>query len=116
MFSSMINIFNWKDPGRVTCLRSDSQRSTFDQLVDSGTNAPALLSIISRQPIRLASLSCVLPADDACANCGSFGGEDGVKLKNCTACLLVKHWSSVNCQRAQPPQEAQEGMQYHGMN
>ena len=43
------------------------------------------------------------------ANCGSLGGEDGVKLKNCTACLLAKY-CNVNCQRAQPPQEAQEGM------
>ena len=30
------------------------------------------------------------------SNCGSFGGENGIKLKNCTACLLVKYWSSVS--------------------
>ena len=35
---------------------------------------------------------------DVCANCGQEGG-DGVKLKNCTACLLVKY-CSVDCQRA----------------
>ena len=33
-----------------------------------------------------------------CANCGQDGG-DGVKLKNCTACLLVKY-CSVDCQEA----------------
>ena len=46
-------------------------------------------------------MSCalpVLPADDACANCGK-GGEDGVKLKNCTACGLVKY-CGVDCQKA----------------
>ena len=44
-------------------------------------------------------MSCVLPADDVCANCGSNGDEDTVKLKNCTACLLVKY-CSVKCQKA----------------
>ena len=34
----------------------------------------------------------------ACANCGKAGG-DGVKLRNCTACLLVKY-CGVGCQRA----------------
>ena len=36
-----------------------------------------------------------------CANCGKHGdGEGGVvKLKNCTACLLVKY-CSVDCQKA----------------
>ena len=33
-----------------------------------------------------------------CANCGKAGG-DGVKLRNCTACLLVKY-CGVDCQRA----------------
>ena len=35
---------------------------------------------------------------DVCANCGREGG-DGVRLKNCTACLLVKY-CSVDCQKA----------------
>ena len=46
-------------------------------------------------------MSCVLPAaSDVCANCGRTGADDGVtKLKNCTACLLVKY-CGVDCQRA----------------
>jgi len=36
--------------------------------------------------------------DEACANCGKLG-SDAVKLKNCTACRLVKY-CSVDCQRA----------------
>ena len=35
---------------------------------------------------------------DVCANCGQEGGG-GVKLKNCTACLLVKY-CGVDCQKA----------------
>ena len=35
---------------------------------------------------------------DVCANCGQEGGE-GVKLKNCTACLLVQY-CGVDCQKA----------------
>ena len=44
--------------------------------------------------------SCVPAATsaDVCANCGKEGG-DGVKLKNCTACLLVKY-CGVGCQKA----------------
>ena len=38
-------------------------------------------------------------AADVCANCGQEGGNDGVKLKNCTACLLVKY-CGVDCQKA----------------
>ncbi|EJK70587.1 hypothetical protein THAOC_08041, partial [Thalassiosira oceanica] len=42
---------------------------------------------------------CVMAAAaDVCANCGREGGE-GVKLKNCTACLLVKY-CGVDCQKA----------------
>ena len=41
---------------------------------------------------------------DLCANCGREGGDgSGVKLKNCTACLLVKY-CSVDCQKAQRKQ------------
>ncbi|EJK50079.1 hypothetical protein THAOC_30987, partial [Thalassiosira oceanica] len=46
-------------------------------------------------------MSCVPVADDggeACANCGKQG-SDTVKLKNCTACRLVKY-CGVDCQRA----------------
>ncbi|EJK46184.1 hypothetical protein THAOC_35160 [Thalassiosira oceanica] len=44
--------------------------------------------------------SCVpvAAAADVCANCGREGG-DGVRLKNCTACLLVKY-CGVDCQKA----------------
>jgi len=37
-------------------------------------------------------------AAHACANCGK-AGSDGVKLRNCTACLLVKY-CGVDCQGA----------------
>ena len=37
-------------------------------------------------------------ASDVCANCGKAGGGDGIKLKNCTACFLVKY-CSVDCQK-----------------
>ncbi|EJK44379.1 hypothetical protein THAOC_37083 [Thalassiosira oceanica] len=36
--------------------------------------------------------------DEACVNCGKLG-SDAVKLKNCTACRLVKY-CGVDCQRA----------------
>ena len=37
-------------------------------------------------------------AHHLCASCGKAGG-DGVKLRNCTACLIVKY-CGVDCQRA----------------
>ena len=37
-------------------------------------------------------------AHHVCANCGK-AGDDGVKLRNCTACLLVKY-CGVDCQKA----------------
>ena len=47
-------------------------------------------------------MSCCVPAvcdgDGACANCGKIG-SDAVKLKNCTACRLVKY-CGVGWQRA----------------
>ena len=46
-------------------------------------------------------MNCVPPNDGdeagACANCGKIGS--GVKLKNCTACRLVKY-CGVDCQEA----------------
>ncbi|EJK76944.1 hypothetical protein THAOC_01264 [Thalassiosira oceanica] len=41
---------------------------------------------------------CDDDGDEACANCGKLG-SDAVKLKNCTACRLVKY-CGVDCQRA----------------
>ncbi|EJK77370.1 hypothetical protein THAOC_00804 [Thalassiosira oceanica] len=41
---------------------------------------------------------CEGDGDEACANCGKLG-SDAVKLKNCTACRLVKY-CGVECQRA----------------
>ena len=46
----------------------------------------------------MATSSVPAAAADVCANCGQEGGA-GVKLKNCTACLLVKY-CSVDCQKA----------------
>ena len=45
-------------------------------------------------------MSCVPvvdESDEACANCGKLG-SDNVKLKNCTACRLVKY-CGVDCQK-----------------
>ena len=36
---------------------------------------------------------------EACANCGKLGSDTAIKLKNCTACRLVKY-CGVDCQRA----------------
>ena len=41
---------------------------------------------------------CVGDGDEACANCGKLG-SNAVKLKDCTACRLVKY-CDVDCQRA----------------
>ena len=47
-------------------------------------------------------MSCVTGGegggDEACANCGKLG-SDGVKLRNCAACRLVKY-CGVDCQKA----------------
>ena len=47
-------------------------------------------------------MSCVTAGkgdgEEACANCGKHG-SDTVKLKNCTACRLVKY-CGVDCQKA----------------
>ena len=44
--------------------------------------------------------------DEACANCGTTA-SDTVKLKNCTACRLVKY-CGVDCQRAHRKQHKKE--------
>ena len=52
-------------------------------------------------PAAAASMSCIAVDGglaDVCANCGKHG-SDIVKLKNCTACRLVKY-CGVDCQRA----------------
>ena len=56
-----------------------------------------LLLSTTRPSVR-APMSCVPAASDVCANCGKHG-SDGVKLKNCKACRLVKY-CGVDCQRA----------------
>ena len=46
-------------------------------------------------------MSCIASSGDSvdsCANCGKHG-SDAVKLKNCTACRLVKY-CGVDCQKA----------------
>ena len=48
--------------------------------------------------IMATSCVAVVTAADVRANCGQEGG-DGLKLKNCTACLLVKY-CCVDCQEA----------------
>ena len=46
----------------------------------------------------------VSDAEDICANCGKVGGDDddGVKLKKCSACHLVKY-CGFDCQKAHRP-------------
>merc|ERR1719491_708782 len=44
-------------------------------------------------------------SDDICSNCGKSG--DGIKLKNCTACFLVKY-CSVQCQKTDRKQHKKE--------
>ncbi|EJK46081.1 hypothetical protein THAOC_35274, partial [Thalassiosira oceanica] len=54
----------------------------------------------SREAITAKLMSRCIPvaAAEACANCGKPEG-DGIELKNCTACRLVKY-CGVDCQRA----------------
>ncbi|EJK46180.1 hypothetical protein THAOC_35166 [Thalassiosira oceanica] len=62
--------------------------------------------VVSRVHI-VDSMSCVAVkgSEDACANCEEEGSEGGaVKLKNCTACRLVKY-CGVDCQRAHRRQQ-----------
>ena len=40
--------------------------------------------------------------EDICANCGKLGGDNGVHLKKCSGCLLVKY-CGPDCQRAHIP-------------
>ena len=47
---------------------------------------------MSRVPVDAAA------EEEVCANCGKDGKDDAVKLKNCTACFLVKY-CSVDCQK-----------------
>ncbi|EJK55166.1 hypothetical protein THAOC_25129, partial [Thalassiosira oceanica] len=53
----------------------------------------------ARKPSTTNMSRCIpVAAAEACANCGKPKG-DGIKLKNCTACRLVKY-CGVDCQRA----------------
>ncbi|EJK77633.1 hypothetical protein THAOC_00522 [Thalassiosira oceanica] len=64
-------------------------------------DTPALPPPSSARPRTTYNMSCVPVADggaEVCANCGKQG-SDIVKLKNCTACRLVKY-CGVDCQRA----------------
>ncbi|EJK44256.1 hypothetical protein THAOC_37223, partial [Thalassiosira oceanica] len=49
-------------------------------------------------PITMSCVPVVEHGDEVCANCGKYG-SDIIKLKNCTACRLVKY-CGVDCQRA----------------
>ena len=72
----------------------DASRRGLQTTRGTGKRAAARLAVWQTR-----NMSCaVLPANGVCANCGKAGG-DGVKLRNCTACLLVKY-CGVDCQRA----------------
>ncbi|EJK49121.1 hypothetical protein THAOC_32033 [Thalassiosira oceanica] len=63
--------------------------------------ATELSAIVLRPNPNLMMMRCVPcegGGDETCANCGKTGSET-VKLKNCTACRLVKY-CGVDCQRA----------------
>ncbi|EJK59003.1 hypothetical protein THAOC_20832 [Thalassiosira oceanica] len=63
--------------------------------------ATELRAIVLRPTSNLIMMRCVPcegDGDETCANCGKLG-SDAVKLKNCTACRLVKY-CGVDCQRA----------------
>ena len=58
-------------------------------------------SLGARQRLQVAEWYNIYPnmtAAEACANCGKEEKDNAVKLKNCTACLLVKY-RSVDCQK-----------------
>ncbi|EJK65109.1 hypothetical protein THAOC_14083 [Thalassiosira oceanica] len=82
-----------------TPLRPDRRLAT-----QSGRASRALSGSLwspSRGAYNLLIMNCVPcegDGDEACANCGKLG-SDAVKLKNCTACRLVKY-CGVDCQRA----------------
>ncbi|EJK77557.1 hypothetical protein THAOC_00606 [Thalassiosira oceanica] len=78
-----------KGPGALR--GADPGRHQVSQ-ADSSTN--------KRWHPQLTTMSCVPVVDDVgvCANCGKQG-SDVVKLKDCTACRLVKY-CGVDCQRA----------------
>eukprot|EP00986_Skeletonema_menzelii_P016105 scaffold13729_cov126-Skeletonema_menzelii.AAC.4 len=44
------------------------------------------------------STPAIHEAEEICASCGKGGGDNNIKLKNCTACFLVKY-CGVECQR-----------------
>lgn len=64
----------------------------------SSTEAEARATATTHRFANMATSCVPAAAADVCANCGKKGG-DGVKLKNCTACLLVKY-CGVDCQKA----------------
>ena len=49
------------------------------------------------------AVETVADDDERCASCGTAGGGEGVTLKNCTACYLVKY-CGVECQRNHWPE------------
>ncbi|EJK61959.1 hypothetical protein THAOC_17459 [Thalassiosira oceanica] len=67
----------------------------------TASDKKGLWLLIPIRPSGTSMMSCVPVADavdETCANCGKQGG-DTVKLKNCTACRLVKY-CGVDCQSA----------------
>ncbi|EJK70303.1 hypothetical protein THAOC_08347, partial [Thalassiosira oceanica] len=77
-----------------TCLAANANPS---EVPPSST----LHGVCKLQAYNLLIMNCVPCEGDgaeACANCGKLG-SDAVKLKNCTACRLVKY-CGVDCQRA----------------
>ncbi|EJK75446.1 hypothetical protein THAOC_02829, partial [Thalassiosira oceanica] len=71
----------------------------FGQKVVAELTAPCLPpNLQANIPITMRCVPCEGDGEETCANCGKTG-SDAVKLKNCTACRLVKY-CGVDCQRA----------------
>ncbi|EJK77455.1 hypothetical protein THAOC_00713, partial [Thalassiosira oceanica] len=64
----------------------------------AATDLRAIVLSPASNLVMMRCLPCEGGGNEACANCGKLGG-DAVKLKNCTACRLVKY-CGVDCQRA----------------
>ncbi|EJK71366.1 hypothetical protein THAOC_07211, partial [Thalassiosira oceanica] len=66
--------------------------------LERSESTPTRSNVGRRADITMSCVPVLNDGDEVCANCGRQG-SDTVKLKNCTACLLVKY-CGVDCQRA----------------
>ncbi|EJK66437.1 hypothetical protein THAOC_12653, partial [Thalassiosira oceanica] len=79
---------------RSTCLAANANPSEVPPSATIARNC----SQANANLIMMRCVPCEGDGDESCANCGKLE-SDAVKLKNCTACRLVKY-CGVDCQRA----------------